>query len=197
MLYKSAAMVIAFLVSVTGFCAADSWELDITAGSTYLSGGLHHRTYMDSGYLKVGGSGVYADDDDVEYRWGSVDLFVGSDTVRPGLFVDLGLRGFLGRVKEPNRSGDLGAIGFAVAGGYLFPTEIPFEIFSGLTWAPGPLSFRDTENFLQFDLGLGLRLIRNASIIGSYTYYRMELDSGPRDWSVNDNVFRAGLVLRF
>jgi hypothetical protein len=200
MINKTAAMVMAFFVSMVGLSAADSWELDLTAGSTYLSGGLHHKTYMNTGYLKVGGSGIYVDDDDLEYKWASLDLFVGSDTVRPGLFVDVGLRGFLGRVKESGRSGDLGAVGFAVAAGYLFPPEvmpIPLEVFSGVAWAPGPLSFRDTENFLQLDLGVGLRIIRNASIIASYTYYHLEMESGSSDWSVSDNVLRAGLMLRF
>jgi hypothetical protein len=200
MIRRSVAMVLFVWVSMAGLGAADSWELDLSAGSTSLSGGIHYKTYLDAGYIRVGGTGTYTDDDDSEYRWISLDMFVGSDTVRPGLFVDLGLRGILGRVKEPLRSGDLGALGFAVAAGYLFSrdvTLIPIEVFSTLTWAPGPLSFRDTESFFQTDLGVGLRIIRNASLFASYTYYRVELESGSTDWSMNDHVIRAGLMLRF
>ena len=200
MIKKSMTMVLLLLVSMVSLSAADSWELDLSAGSTYLSGGIHYKSYLDSGYLRVGGSGTYTDDDDSEYRWVSLDMFVGSDTVRPGLFVDVGLRGFLGRVKEPGVSGDLGAIGFGVMAGYLFSRDvmpIPLEVFSGITWAPSPLSFRDTESFFQTDVGLGLRVIRNASIFASYTYYRIEMESGPINWTLNDNVLRAGLMLRF
>jgi hypothetical protein len=200
MFKKSLVMVAMFLITAMGICAADSWELDLSAGSTYLSASIHNKTYMDTGYLKVGGTGVYADDDDFEYRWGSLDLLVGSDTVRPGLFVDIGLRGFLGRVKEHHLSGDLGAIGFALATGYLFPREVmpvPLEVFSSVTWAPGPLCFRDAENFIQFNLGAGLRIIRNASIFASYTYHRIKMESGQTNWTVDDNVLRAGVMLRF
>ncbi|RJQ78750.1 MAG: hypothetical protein C4519_11835 [Desulfobacteraceae bacterium] len=188
------------LVLMSGLCWADTWELDLSAGTSHISGGIHYKSFLDTGYLKVGGTGVVTDDDDTEYKWGSLDVTAGSDTLRPGLNIDIGLRGLLGKAEEPGVSGDVGAVGFTTAAGYLFPSDvfpIPLEIFGSLTWAPRPLSFRDTENIFEINLGIGLRLIKNASIIASYSYYHLEMESDTADWSINDDVFKAGLMLRF
>jgi hypothetical protein len=125
---------------------------------------------------------------------------VGSDTLSPGLFCEVGLRGIGGAVDEEPDSGDVGLIGFAFAAGYLFPKEvtmIPLEVFSSLTWSPDPLAFLDSEAFLEFNLGVGLRIIKNASVIATYSNYHVEMKSGQEDWTLNDDAFRLGVVLRF
>jgi len=195
-------MVGAFLtfVLMSAVCSANSLELDLTAGSTSVSGGVHYKNYVESGYFRVGGSVVHTDDDEVEYTIGSLDLTVGSDTLMPGLSCDVGLRGIYGTAEDGNVSGDVGALGFTGGVGYLFPSDmipIPVEVFGGLTWAPGPLAFIDTEDYLEFNAGVGVRIIRNASIVASYTHYRIEMESGPGDWTLKDDVFRLGLAMRF
>lgn len=189
-----------FLVFMSSLCEAETWDMDLSAGPTSLTGGLHYMQYLDTGYLRAGGTGVYTDDDDTNYKWGSLDFTVGSDTLMPGLNVDVGLRGILGKAEDRHHSSDVGAVGFTGSAGYLFSRDvfpIPLEVFSGLTWAPDPLSFTDTDNYFEVNLGVGLRLIKNASIVASYSYYHLELESSPSDWSLDDNVFRAGLKLRF
>ncbi len=199
MIYKTAGLLLACLMAAT-VCSADSWEIDLTAGTTAVAGGVHYKSYIDSGYYRIGASGIHKDDDDTEYTLGSLDLTVGSDTMVPGLFCDVGLRGIYGTADKDNRSGDFGALGFTGSVGYLFPSDmipIPFEIFGGVTWAPGPLTFEDAGNYLEFNVGVGVRIIRNASIVASYTNYRIEMDSGPGDWTFEDDLFRVGLVMRF
>jgi hypothetical protein len=189
-----------FLLMMSGACAAEELEFDLSAGENSVTGGVHDKIYLDSGYLRIGGSGLYNDDDDTEYKWGALDLTVGSDTLSPGLTCDVGLRAIGGSAKEQHHSSDVGVVGFTLGVGYLFPRDIvmiPLEIFSNVTWAPDPLAFIDTESFLEFNLGAGIRIIKNASIIVTYSNYHVEMTSGPGDWTLNDDVFRLGVILRF
>lgn len=188
------------LLLMNAVCAAEEWELDLSAGDKSVTGGIHDKSYLDSGYFRIGGSGLYSDDEETEYKWASLDLTVGSDTLSPGLSCDVGLRGMGGAVDEEPNSGDLGLIGFSLAVAYLFPKEvtmIPLEVFSNMTWSPDPLAFLDIEAFLEFNLGVGIRIIKNASVIATYSNYHMEMNSGPGDWTLNDDAFRLGVVLRF
>jgi hypothetical protein len=188
------------LLTTHAFCAAQSLELDLTAGATSVSGGVHYKSYLESGYVRMGASGVYTDDDDTEYKWGSLNLMVGNDTLVSGLSCDVGLRGIFGSADDGSVSGDIDALGFTGTVGYLFPRDmipVPIEIFGGLTWAPEPLTFMDTKNYLELNAGVGFRIIQNASIVGTYTRYRVEMESGPGDWTLSDDVFRAGLVMHF
>jgi hypothetical protein len=161
---------------------------------------VHDKSYLDSGYLRIGGSALYSDDDELEYKWASLDLMVGSDTLSPGFACEVGLRGIGGAVDEEPNSGDVGLVGFSFAAGYLFAKEvtlIPLEVFSSLTWSPDPLAFLDTEEFLEFNIGVGLRIIKNASVMATYSNYHVGMKSGQEDWSLNDDAFRLGVVLRF
>lgn len=199
MTLKTMGVLLACLVMTT-VCSAESLELDLTAGETTVSGGVHYKNYLDSGYYRIGVSGIYTDDDDTEYTLGSLDLTVGNDTMVPGLNCDVGLRGIYGTGDDDGNSGDIGAVAFTGSAGYLFPSDmipVPIEIFGGLTWAPGPLTFEDAEMYLELNVGVGVRIMRNASIVASYTNYRIEMDSGPGDWTLKDDLFRLGLAMRF
>ena len=194
-------LTIVVFMTLTGVCAAGPWEFDLSAGSSSVAGGLHYKNYMDTGYLRVGASGVYTDDDNTEYKWATFDFTVGSDILRPGLSVDVGLRAIAGTAEDGRNSGDVGAAAFTILGDYYFSRDvmpIPLEIYSGLTWGPKPLTFEDTDNYFQFDLGVGIQLIRNASVMLSYTAYRVGMDdTGAGDWDLNDDVLRAGIIMRF
>lgn len=191
---------ILILFSLNSVAPAEEWEVDLSAGSKSVTGGIHDKSYLDSGYFRVGGSGLYSDDEETEYKWASLDLMVGSDTLSPGFFCEVGLRGIGGDLDEEQNSGDLGLVAFSLAAGYLFPKEnkfVPVEIFSNIAWSPDPLAFLDTEEFIEFNLGVGIRIIKNASVIATYSNYHLKMNSGPGDWTMNDDAFRAGVVLRF
>lgn len=191
---------LALILAITTVSAAEEWEIDLSAGDESVTGGVHDKSYLDSGYLRIGGSALYSDDDELEYKWASLDLMVGSDTLSPGFACEVGLRGIGGAVDEEPNSGDVGLVGFSFAAGYLFAKEvtlIPLEVFSSLTWSPDPLAFLDTEEFLEFNIGVGLRIIKNASVMATYSNYHVGMKSGQEDWSLNDDAFRLGVVLRF
>ncbi|MBT8341274.1 MAG: hypothetical protein HKP58_03475 [Desulfatitalea sp.] len=189
-----------FAISWGGACAAETYRFDLRAGSSSIAAGLHHKTYLDTGYLRVGGSGVYADDDRIQYQWASLDLTVGSDTLRPGFNCDVGLRGLLGSAEDTGRKGDIGSFGFTIFAGYLFPPEvtgIPLELFGGLTLSPEIMSFWDSENYREIKLGFGFRIIKNASLQLAYTNYRVDMKNTPDKWALNEDAYQFGLVMRF
>lgn len=199
MILKATGILLASLMLAT-VCAAESWEFGLTAGEKSVSGGVHYKSYLESGYYRIGASGIYTDDSDTEYKLGSLDLTVGSDTMVPGLNCEVGLRGIYGSGDDDGNSGDIGAVAFTGSAGYLFPPDmipIPIEIFGGLTWAPGPLTFEDAEMYLEVNIGIGVHIMRNASIVASYTNYHIEMDSGSGDWTLEDDLFKLGLVMRF
>ncbi len=188
------------LFFLSGAAMAQSWEMSLDAGTTSLSGGVHYKMDMTKGFLKFGGTGVYTDDDDMEYKWATVDFLVGNDALQQGLTVEAGVKGIIGDAKDNGRSGDVGALAFAGQFNYLFPRRvipIPLEVFGNVTYAPEMLCFSDSDDFMSLNIGVGYRIIPNASIIVDFTAYDLDMESGPGNWNLDDEVFRMGIVMRF
>jgi hypothetical protein len=185
---------------LTGICSAQSLELTLDAGSKSIYAGGDYRIEVDNGYMKAGIAGLYTDDDDTEYKWGIVKLVAGNDTMVQGLQCEVGLKGILGNSEDDGYSGDVGALAFTLYGGYTFPhnlVPIPIEIFSQLTYAPEPLSFQDTKLFTEMSLGVGVHIIKNAAVTLTYTSYDIDMENGPGNWTLDKDVLRAGVVMRF
>jgi hypothetical protein len=201
MMVRKLMATLAVLLIAVGVSSADEWELGLSAGDESIIGGVHYKSYLPGGgYYRIGGSGVYVDDAPKEYKWGSADFTVGNETLYPGLTVDVGLRGIIGSAEKRTVSGDIGAIAFTGGVGYLLPSwtaPIPIELFSRVTYSPAALSFADADQYLEFTIGGGVRIIQNASVILSYTAYRVDMESGPGDWELEDDVLQVGLALRF
>jgi hypothetical protein len=188
------------LLAMSGVCAADSVNLQLSAGSHSVTGDISAKRYIPSGFLKYGAGFVYTHDDGTEYKFAALHLTAGSETLAPGLTCDFGLRALGGRAEDDSHSGDLGVIGFTGNVNYLFPREIlpvPLEVFGSLTWGPSVLCVEDADGYLEWTLGTGIRIVQNVSIVGTYTKYRMDMESGPGDWRLNDDVLRLGMVLSF
>jgi hypothetical protein len=175
-------------------------DAELTVGSDSIEGGLHYKKDMANGFWRAGGSGLYTDDDDTEYKWLEMDFTVGSETLAPGLTCEVGIKGVLGEAEDDGFSGDVGAAAFAANINYLFPrqsTPVPVEVFSGFAYAPEIMSFRDTEEFLAFHIGVGFRIVQNASIILKYNSYNVDLETRSIPWELDDSNVRLGLVMRF
>jgi hypothetical protein len=197
---KRILMVFMCWATLSGLSWAQSWEIDLSAGTESASGGIHYRQFVDTGFLKVGGTVLYHSDDDLTCRLGSFNFFAGSDTLAPGLTLEVGLRGIVGTGDEDRDSGDVGNVGFAVNGEYLFSPEffpLPIEALGMVTYAPEALAFRDSKNYWELTLGTGVRIGRYASVRLSYSIYDLEMETGSKDWSISSNSLRLGLVLRF
>lgn len=197
---KKFSMVVLFWLLLAGVCSAQTFEFKLDAGSKSLSAGAHFKSDLGDGYLKAGLSGVLTDDSSTEYKWGAIRVTVGNDTIVEGLRCELGLKGVFGDAEEGTRSGDVAALAFTIHGGYIIPQKVgpvTFEVFSELSYAPELLSFRDTEDYLEGSIGLGVQLIKNATLTVAYTVYDLSMEDGPGDWSLDEGVVRAGILMRF
>ena len=164
----------ACLVFACGTSWARGLEADLTVGANSIEGGFHMKNNLANGFWRAGGSALYTDDDSTEYKWLELDFTVGSETLQPGLTVEVGLKGIVGEAEEYGLSGDVGALAFAGRVGYVFPKRlmpIPLEVFSGVAYAPSVLSFRDTDRYLAYYMGVGVQIVENASIILKYNVY--------------------------
>lgn len=200
MMMKKLFVGLAVWMAMTGVSMAQSFEFQLDAGSKSLSAGAHYRTYVAQGFVKGGIIGVYTDDDETEYQWGGLRLVAGNDTLVPGLTCEVGLVALFGDAEDRRHEGDVGALAFEVQGRYVFSERvfpIPIELFSSIRYAPDLLSFRDTDSYGEFNLGVGVELIKNASVVATYTKYQVDFEEGPGSWDLDEDVLRAGIVLRF
>lgn len=187
-------------LSAHSLCWASGWEGNLSAGSTSVQGGIHYKKDLNTGYMKTGISALFTDDGDMEYDWAQLKFAVGSDNIRPGLTMEVGLDGIIGEAENNGFSGDVGAVAFTGYIGYLFPKQIipiPLRIYGGLSYAPEALSFRDTENYLSYHFGVGVQVVRNASVNLEFHEYDVDMKAGPGHWNLDDDVIRFALVMHF
>jgi hypothetical protein len=196
--------ILLLMIIVTGLAVGPSlaagMDADLTVGNDSIEAGLHVKRNLDNGFWRAGGSALYTDDDDLEYKWLAFDLTVGSETLVTGLTCEVGVKGIAGEAEYGALSDDVGAIAFAGRVGYLLPpqsTPVPVEFFAGFAYAPEILSFRDTEEYMAYDIGVGVRIVQNASIILKYNAYDVDLKSKGQAWELDDSNIRLGLVMRF
>lgn len=200
MVRKFVLLLVFFVFVLPAIGLAAGWEANLNAGGASAAAGVHYKRDLNNGYMKAGVSGIYTDDNDLEYKWAEFKFVVGRENIQPGLTCEVGLKGIFGDAKENQFSGDVGALAFTGHVGYLFPKQmipIPLEIFTGASYAPGVLSFRDTDDYLSYNIGIGLRVMQNASVIFEYGAFDVDMEAGPGPWNLDDGVFRLGLAMRF
>ena len=200
MTVKRLAVVLLAWSLMAGVCSAQSTSVELMAGPDTLAGGISFRNTIAGGFMKIGLSGVYTDDDETQYQMGNLRFVVGNDTLTPGLSVEAGFQAIFGSAEEDDQSGDIGAAAFTARAGYFFPRRlipVPLEIFGGLTYAPDPLTLMDLEEYVEVYAGVGVQIIPNAVVQLTYHNYDMELNDGHGDFSVDDSVIRVGLVMQF
>lgn len=188
------------ILMIPTISTAESWDLSLSAGNDSVIAGIHKKSYLDTGYMRIGGNGIFLDDDETEANLGKFDFTVGTDTLMPGMNVDIGLFTALGSVSEDNDEGDVGTVGFTLSASYFFSadtTGIPIEIGAAYAWGPESLAFADSENYCEFSVSLGVRVMSNASILLSYVNYDMDMETDDRDWNVGYDTYQLGLVMRF
>lgn len=183
-----------------GYGWADGFDADLTVGNTSIEGGFHMKKDLTNGFWRAGGTALYTDDNDTDYKWIEGDFTVGSETLQPGLTCELGLKAVVGDAEDKRDSGDVGAAAFAGRVGYILPFQgmpIPIEVFGSVAYAPEILSFRDTKEYLAYQIGVGFRVVQNATIVLKYNMYDVDMESNGRKWDIDNSNYRFGLVMRF
>jgi opacity protein-like surface antigen len=188
------------VLSPAAMANAESYRVELHAGGSSIHAGMDAKYYVNRGYLKVGGDLVYSDDDDEKYTLGDARVLVGSETLYPGLEVELGFKGLVGKAEDDNNEGELAGIGFMGAVAYKLPnyvSPIPIEVWLNMAGAPQPLSFGDLESYFDFKTGVSFYIVENAAAVISYRYHSFEVEEGGEDFDIRDDTFTVGLQINF
>jgi hypothetical protein len=191
--------VIGFLL--VGQCWAGENQVLLTASGDSVHGEYAVSADLGDGFWRSGFGGVYQEDDESEYKWGDISITVGGDALYPGISCEVGLKAILGKAEENGYSGDIGTVAFTGRVSYDFAQQLvlpgAFKVYGGVDYSNEILSFLDTHDYLGFQFGLGIPLFEHASIIAEYSIYDMDMESGPGDWTLDDDEFRMGLFMKF
>jgi hypothetical protein len=188
------------LTALATTAGAESYRVELHAGGSSIHAGMDAKYYVNRGYLKVGGDLVYSDDDDEKYTLGDVRVLVGSETLHPGLEVELGFKGLVGKAEDHGEDGELAGIGFMGAVAYKLPeyiSPIPIEVWLNMTGAPEPLSFADLETYFDFKTGVSFYIVESAAAVVSYRYHSLDVEEHGDDYDIRDDTFTVGLQINF
>jgi hypothetical protein len=186
--------------SLAAVVNAESYRVELHAGGSSIHAGVDAKYYVNRGYLKVGGDLVYSHEDNEKYTLGDLRVLVGSETLYPGLQVELGFKGLVGEAEDNGDDGEVAGIGFMGTVAYTIPeyiSPIPIEVWLNMTGAPQPLSFADLENYFDFSTGVSFYIVESAAAVLSYRYHSFEMEENGNDFDVRDDTFTVGLQINF
>ena len=193
----------AFLLSV-GICSAENYRFRLGAGSSSIHTSFEGKQYTNGSFLVTGIDIMDVEKDskneDISYSILGIKFALENESLAPGLRCSLGFKGVGGSVDKNAKEGKFGAIAFMGSMAYLFPgtlSPVPIEIFLKLCGSPTPLSFNDSDRYIESEAGIAFYLINNASLYLSYRGYNIHMDNDDGEWRLKDDVLGLGLALTF
>ena len=195
---KITGFIVFIAISVSGVSFADTYHWRLSAGRSALEGRFDVKRDIDQGLITAGVGAMYSNNSD-EYKIADVKFTLGNEIIVPGLRCDLGFKGLLGDVERDHRDGDLMAIGFLLSTTYETPrtvSPIPVEISVAACASPEPLSFLDSERYLEIETNLSVHIIENGAVVLGYKYIKVRIDDDTGHWNMSDDVFFIGLQLK-
>lgn len=200
---KKFIIVFILVLSVTiqpGISSAQTYEAFLNAGASTVRAGLDANHSLDEGYLVTGLSGFYTNYDRGEYRSLEAHAAIKDDILIEGLSGKLGIKGLIGSVDKGFGNSDLGSLAFMAGGVYQLPRNIfpvNTEVFTEITWTPGPLAFIDMDRYFDFMAGVDVFLVQRAALEFAYIHYNMKMEADPRNWTNKDDTVMIGIKLKF
>ena len=176
---------------------ASIYDLEVNAGSSTLEARFNATLPLEKGFLSTGLGAIYNDDD---YKIADVKLTKGNEILLPELRFNLGFKGLWGNIEKDYKDGDLMAIGLIFSGKYTISrsiSPIPVDISAGVSLAPDPLCFLDSDSYLEFRTSLDLCIVKNGAIILGYRYIKVRFDDDHGRWKMSDKTFFVGYQLRY
>ncbi len=176
---------------------ASIYDLEVNAGHSALEARFNATLPLEQGFLTTGIGAIYNDDD---YKIADMKLALVDEILLPELRFNLGLKGVLGDIEKGYKHGDLMAIGLLFSGKYTIPetiSPIPIDVSVGFSLAPEPLSFLDSERYLDFRARLDLCIVKNGAIILGYRYIEVRLDDNYGQWEMSDETLFVGYQIRY
>ena len=134
--------------------------------------------YLQPSTMYFGANGLYYEN---RYAMLGVHAMIGN-VVHRGLTGKIGFKGVAGELKRSgNDNPDILALAFSISGSYnlsdvIVTHYVPVILHATLSISPKPLSFDDTELFLETVLGVDWMILENAAITGSFRYLYIDFD---------------------
>lgn len=177
---------------------AASRQLSVSANSSMVIGNFDVKSERDTRYFRYGIELKYYDKDNIEFKMIDGKFVVGSKKLNPELEFELGLKGLFGDVEKDDMDGSISGVGFCGSAAYTLPKgsfPIPIEFLGSLTYAPGPLSFQDLENYTELRLGVVFYIIEQAAVIVDYRHLMIDMDTSTGKWEVDKGSITLGIKL--
>ena len=183
------------IMSTSSF--ASMYDLGLHVSRSDLEARFHADLPLGKAIFSTGLGVLYRDDD---YKIADIKLTLGKELLAPKLRLSLGLKGVLGNVERDQKEGDVMAVGALVAATYPIPQTIsplPVEVSAGVSFAPDPFCFSDSERYLELRTSLDFRVVENGAIILGYRHIHARLDNNHGQWKISDSVFFVGYRLSY
>jgi len=178
-------------------CFAGIYDLEMSAGSSTLEARFNATLPLDKGFLTTGLGAIYNDDD---YKIADITLALSNEIFLSELKFNLGFKGLLGKIEKDHKDGDLMAAGLAFSMKYSIPKSIapiPIGISAGVSWAPDPVCFLDSDKYLGFRTNLHLCIVKNGAIIIGYRHIKIGFDDDHGQWEKSAGTFFVGYQVRY
>jgi hypothetical protein len=186
---------IVLVVSWIPVVAGQTLSLELNANSSDVEGKIDGLVYQYHADLFAGAGVLYSKD---EYLFTNLNFSLRDKLFTPALTLGLGLKGVIGRVEFPVQDEDAYALGFMMLGAYDFRedrTRWPVSVTGSFTAAPYPLSFGDTESYLDANLAVNVHVVRHAAIVVGYRYIDVRFKRDSMSQKKNDHAALFGLKL--
>ena len=193
-------MIALSLFIFSGIPPAQAFDAFLTAGPSTLYTGLDANRAMDQGYMRIGFSGLYTNEDKGGYKIFEGHVAVGNDILIEGLSGELGIKGLIGSTDTGHGTSSLGGLAFMAGGAYtlskiIFPVST--KIFAEVSWAPDPLAFMDMKRYFDTKLGVDVYIVEKAALEFVYQHYGAEIKGIQRHWTKENNLVTVGIKLKF
>lgn len=176
---------------------AGTYNFNIYANSNDIMANIDYESLISEAVLSLGAGIVFSDND---YRMGNLQALLKDEVFMPALTLGLGFKGVLGTAEVDNKDYDIISIGFMLLAEYDFRKiyyNLPVLIYSSVTGAPTPLSFGDTDTYLDLNIGIKGYIVKNAAIVLGYRAVEVRFEDDPNEKKLGDDAFYFGVELSF
>ncbi len=197
MIKKPFLILFILFLSFPAMVYAETITLELNANSTDVEGKFETKLQRYETDLRLGGGILFSKDNNLI---SNITFSLKDDIFIPALTLGLGFKGIYGRTDIDDTDYNVMALGFLLLGEYDFRkdyTQLPISIAANFSFSPTPLSFMDTEQYMDFNIALYFHIVDNASILAGYRNIETNINTDPDEVKETDDAIFFGCRLSF